>query len=94
MKLYGTSLVVAVLVLAAATTAEGLFSSGSSLQNYVDGFVDAAKARVEGAVSLNDTAVSRIWAYFKTKYGRTYSSMGKYRTDATRSAAHPRLLCI
>ena len=82
MKLYGTSFVVAVLVLAAATPADGLFSGSSSLQDYVNGFVDTAKARMEGAVSLNDTAVSRIWAYFKTKYGRTYSSMGKCHMDA------------
>ncbi|CAF0831642.1 unnamed protein product [Rotaria sp. Silwood1] len=52
---------------------QGLFD-GSSLQDYIDNFVDAAKFKLEGMLSLNDSTVSRIWSYFKSKYGRAYAS--------------------
>ena len=57
------------------TPAQGLFS-GTSLQDYVDGLVDAAKFQLQGMLSLNDTTVGRMWSYFKSKYGRVYSSLG------------------
>ncbi|CAF2421402.1 unnamed protein product [Rotaria sp. Silwood2] len=52
---------------------QGLFD-GLSLQDYIDNFVDAAKFKLNGMLSLNDSTVSRIWSYFKSKYGRAYAS--------------------
>ncbi|CAF0799668.1 unnamed protein product [Adineta ricciae] len=57
-----------------STPVQGLFS-GTSLQDYIDGLVDAAKFKIQGMVSLNDTTVGRMWSYFKSKYGRVYSSL-------------------
>ncbi len=54
---------------------EGLFS-GLSLQDYVDGLIDTAKLKLDGILSLNDSTINRIWSYFKSKYGRAYSSYG------------------
>ena len=65
-----------IFLLVCAAPAQGLFGSGS-LQDYVEGLVDATKFRVEGMLSLNDSSISRIWSYFKSKYGRTYSSIGE-----------------
>ncbi|CAF0736161.1 unnamed protein product [Rotaria sordida] len=53
---------------------QGLFD-GLSLQDYIDNFVDAAKFKINGILSLNDSTVNRIWSYFKSKYGRAYSSL-------------------
>jgi hypothetical protein len=68
-------LVSAICLLIFCTPTQGLFS-GTSLQDYVDSFVDAAKYKFDGMLSLNDSVVSRIWSYFKSKYGRAYSSLG------------------
>lgn len=65
------------LLLVFCTPTEGLFG-GASLQDYVDGFVDAAKFQINGMLSLNDSSVNRIWTYFKSKYGRAYSSLGLF----------------
>lgn len=65
------------LLLIFCTPTEGLFG-GSSLQEYVDGFVDAAKFQLNGILSLNDSSINRIWSYFKSKYGRAYSSLGLF----------------
>jgi hypothetical protein len=54
---------------------EGLFGSGS-LQDYIDNFIDMAKLQLEGVVNLSDPAINKIWTYFKSKYGRIYSSIG------------------
>jgi hypothetical protein len=54
---------------------EGLFG-GDSLQDFIDGFVDAAKFHLEGIISLNDSAIHEMWYYFKTKYHRVYSTIG------------------
>lgn len=54
---------------------QGLFSD-SNLQDYVDSFIDAAKFKLNGILSLNDSSINRIWSYFKSKYGRAYSSLG------------------
>lgn len=67
----------AVLLLGFCTPIEGLFGS-SSLQDYIDGLVDAAKFQINGMLSLNDSSVSRIWSYFKSQYGRAYSSLGLF----------------
>ncbi|CAF3348590.1 unnamed protein product [Rotaria sp. Silwood2] len=45
-----------------------------SLQDFVDGFVDAAKFKFQGVLSINDSAISQIWSFFKTRYQRFYSS--------------------
>lgn len=65
-----------ILLFSVCTTVQGLFNTGLSLQDYVDGFVDAAKFKLNGILSLNDSSVNRIWSYFKSKYGRAYSSLG------------------
>ena len=65
-----------IFLLVCAVPAHGLFGSGS-LQDYVEGFVDATKFRMEGMLSVNDSSISRIWSYFKSKYGRTYASIGE-----------------
>ncbi|UJR21801.1 hypothetical protein I4U23_024879 [Adineta vaga] len=53
---------------------QGLFS-GTSLQDYIESFVDAAKFKIEGKLNMNDSSISQIWSFFKSKYGRVYSSM-------------------
>ena len=65
------------LLLVFCTPTEGLFG-GASLQDYVDNVVDAAKFQLNGMLSLNDSSVNRIWSYFKSKYGRAYSSLGLF----------------
>jgi hypothetical protein len=65
----------AILLLGFCTPAQGLFS-GLSLQDYVDQVVDNTKFKLNGILSLNDSTVVRIWSYFKSKYGRVYSSFG------------------
>ena len=55
---------------------EGLFG-GASFQDYVDRVVDVAKLQLDGVVNLNDSAINNIWMYFKTKYGRVYSTVGE-----------------
>ncbi len=64
-----------VLLIGLCTPCEGLFGS-TSLQDYIDSFVDAAKYKLEGKLSLNDSTISQIWSYFKSKYNRVYSSIG------------------
>ena len=64
-----------IILLGLCIPCEGLFGS-TSLQDYIDSFVDAAKFKLEGKLSLNDSTISHIWSYFKTKYNRAYSSMG------------------
>jgi hypothetical protein len=65
----------AIFLLGFCTPAQGLFGS-SSLQNYIDNLVDAAKFQLNGMLSLNDSTINRIWSYFKSQYGRSYSSLG------------------
>lgn len=74
MKLYGI-LFTAFLLLGLSVPCEGLFS-GTSLQDYIDNFVDMAKFSLDGITSMNNSAISHIWSYFKSKYGRAYSSIG------------------
>lgn len=71
----------AILLLGFCTPIEGLFGS-SSLQDYIDGFVDAAKFQINGMLSLNDSTVSRVWSYFKSHYGRAYSSLGLFEMSS------------
>jgi hypothetical protein len=54
---------------------QGIFG-GTSLQDFVDDIVDAAKSHFEGILSLNDSAIGEIWYFFKSKYRRVYSSIG------------------
>ncbi|CAF1582317.1 unnamed protein product [Rotaria magnacalcarata] len=56
------------------TPCEGIFGS-SSLQDYIDSLVDAARFKFDGVLSLNDSAIHQIWSFFKNKYGRVYSSI-------------------
>ena len=65
----------AIVLLSFCTPTQGLFG-GLSLQDYVDNFIDAAKFKLDGILSLNDSTINRIWSYFKSKYGRAYSSLG------------------
>ena len=69
-----------ILLIGLCTTSEGLFG-GASLQDYIDSFVDAAKYKIEGKLSLNDSSIGQIWSFFKSKYGRVYTSIGLYRVD-------------
>ncbi|CAF3536832.1 unnamed protein product [Rotaria socialis] len=62
-----------IFLLSIFTPTESLFS-GTTFQDFVDSFVDASKFKFEGILSLNDSAISRIWSYFKSKYGRVYAS--------------------
>jgi hypothetical protein len=66
------------LLLGICVPVQGLFS-GTSLQEYVESFVDGAKLELEGRLSLNDSAIGYIWTYFKSKYGRVYSSFGSFK---------------
>lgn len=70
----------ALCLLGCCAPVQGLFGS-SSLQDYVDGLVDAAKFKLEGMLSINDSTVNRMWSYFKSTYGRAYSSMGRRPID-------------
>ncbi|CAF1360292.1 unnamed protein product [Adineta steineri] len=63
-----------ILLIGLCRPSEGLFNS-ISLQDYIDSFVDAAKFKIEEKLSLNDSTISHIWSYFKTKYNRVYSSI-------------------
>ena len=74
MKLYWV-LLSAIFLLGFCTPAQGLFG-GASLQDYIDQVVDNAKLQLNGILSLNDSTVNRIWTYFKSKYGRVYTSLG------------------
>ncbi len=74
MKLYWI-LLSSIFLLSFCTPVQGLFGD-SSLQDYIDNFVDATKFKLNGILSLNDSAINRIWSYFKSKYGRAYSSLG------------------
>jgi hypothetical protein len=65
----------AIFLLGFCTPVQGLFGD-SSLQDYIDNFIDVAKFKLDGILSLNDSTINRIWSYFKSKYGRTYSSLG------------------
>ncbi len=74
MKLHW-SLFSAIFLLGFCTPIQGIFG-GSSLQDYIDQFVDTAKFQVNGIFSLNDSSINRIWSYFKSKYGRAYTTLG------------------
>ncbi|CAF1551468.1 unnamed protein product [Adineta ricciae] len=63
-----------ILLIGLCMPSEGLFS-GASLQDYIDSFVDVAKYKIEGKLSLNDSSIGQIWSFFKSKYGRVYSSI-------------------
>ena len=67
----------AILFLGFSTPVEGIFGS-LGLQDYIDGLVDAAKFQINGMLSVNDSSITRIWSYFKAKYGRAYSSLGLF----------------
>lgn len=53
----------------------GLFG-GASLQDYIDRVVDVAKLHFDTVASMNDSTISNIFNFFKSKYGRVYSSLG------------------
>ena len=74
MKWYGILFTLIVLIVL-CKPCEGLFHR-LSLQDYVDSFIDAAKFQIEGILSLNDSSINKIWTFFKSKYGRGYSSFG------------------
>jgi hypothetical protein len=74
MKLYWI-LLSTIFLLGFCTPAQGLFG-GLSLQDYIDGIVDATKFKINGILSLNDSTIARVWSYFKSKYGRVYTSLG------------------
>jgi hypothetical protein len=64
------------VLLVSSVPVRGLFGS-SSLQDYIESFIDDAKVQLEEAINLNDSAIGQIWSYFKTDYGRVYSSLGE-----------------
>ncbi|CAF1265855.1 unnamed protein product [Adineta steineri] len=64
----------AICLLGLCRPTDGLFGT-TSLQDYVDNLVDAAKFKFEGMLSVNDSVVGRMWTFFKSKYGRAYSSL-------------------
>jgi len=72
MQLYRI-LFTAILLIGIYGPCNGLFS-GTSLQDFVDSFVDAGKFKLNGIKSLNASAIGDIWSFFKTKFGRHYSS--------------------
>jgi len=74
MKLYG--ILFAVIFLISLCTASDELLGRTSLQDYIDSFIDAARFKYQGVLSLNDTAIRRIWSFFKAKYHRLYSSSG------------------
>ena len=74
MKFYGI-LFTAILLIGLSIPCEGLFH-GTSFQDYVDSFVDAAQFQLDGIININASSISDIWSYFKSKYGRIYSSFG------------------
>jgi hypothetical protein len=57
------------------TLTEEAFGS-QSLQSFINKFVDVDKFKVHGILSLNHSSTHHIWNFFKTKYGRIYSSTG------------------
>ncbi|CAF3280247.1 unnamed protein product [Rotaria socialis] len=75
MRLYGIFFT-GIILISLCTPCEGIFGS-SSLQDYVDSLVDAAKFKFDGVLNLNDSVINQIWSAFKTKYGRAYSSLGE-----------------
>ena len=62
-----------VLFTVAAIPANGLFTESLSIQDYVDQFIDSAKNRF-----LNESSIGQIWSFFKSNYGRVYSSIGEF----------------
>lgn len=70
-------LILVVLTTVLFVPSQGLFGS-TSLQDYVESFIDAANFKFDGALNLNDSAIGRIWSFFKSKYGRAYSSVGEF----------------
>ena len=70
-------LTVVAFLLVFSPPVHGLFAS-NSLQEYIESFIDAAKFEFEGTINLNESAIGQIWFYFKSNYGRVYSSVGSY----------------
>lgn len=77
MKSCGILFLTIVLLGFCVTKTDGLFES-LNLQEYVDKVVDIAKFKLDGILSVNDSTVSRIWSFFKTTYGRSYSSTSSF----------------
>ncbi|CAF1330228.1 unnamed protein product [Rotaria sordida] len=78
MKLYG--ILFAIIFLIGLCTARDKFLGRTSLQNYVDSFVNTGELKYQGVLSLNNTVLRKIWSFFKAKYRRLYSSTGEERT--------------
>ena len=76
MRLNGIIYVV-LLLCAVHERCDGLFG-GASFQDYVDQIVDVAKLHLDTIANMNDSTIHQLWSYFKTKYGRIYSSLGLY----------------
>ncbi|CAF4982834.1 unnamed protein product [Rotaria sp. Silwood1] len=72
MKLY--VILFTVIVLIDLSTSNEELLARRSLQDYVDSFIDAAKFKFQGILSLNDSSIRQIWSFFKAKYHRLYSS--------------------
>jgi hypothetical protein len=49
-----------------------------SLQSFVEHVVDIGKFKISGLFHLNDSAIFHMWDFFKTTYGRAYSSIGLF----------------
>lgn len=75
MKLYWI-LFTGILLIDLYVPCEGLFGTSGPFQDFVDKFVDIDKFKDIGLKSLNSTAWETIWAFFKTKFNRHYSSSG------------------
>jgi hypothetical protein len=55
--------------------AHGLFE-GTTVQDYMDSFVDEEKFRQHGITDLNETTRDFIWSFFKAFHQRTFLSDG------------------
>ncbi|CAF3301378.1 unnamed protein product [Rotaria sp. Silwood2] len=65
------------ILLVGLCTSSEEFHDRRSLQEYVDSFVDVNKFKLRGSSSINGSAISQIWSFFKAKYRRYYSSTGE-----------------
>lgn len=74
MKIYGL-IFTCVLFVGLYEPCRGIFGS-TSLQDYIDSFIDAVKFKFDGVIDLNETSIGQIWSFFKTKYNRVYESLG------------------
>ncbi|CAF1251730.1 unnamed protein product [Rotaria sordida] len=77
MKLYG--ILFTFILLIGLSSCRDKFLTRTSVQDYVDKFVDVVKFKHQGILSLNKTAIRQIWSFFKAKYRRFYSSTKEER---------------